>query len=221
MAQIQFDSVNKDRLFYDQYQFCMTAGLAEAGCLRRLSHDYIDHVVRIRKEYRVLSRSWSNMRVNITDEMVADLHNLCDLLTDTTHQFKLLIEYGGFRLYTNDETLLKEVIETNIRFRFTHFKQVTIDRPRDTVKLKNPKHLRRSYFNRSKLTEQEKTAIANFFKNNINTIRLSPCLRDWLGQPFKWTEPYYFVDHDDDAWMVMLSLIRPGLIKKTFSIIKA
>ena len=150
-----------------------------------------------------------------------EINNLSNVISGKLKGGGEFTTTGAVALSASDETLLKEVINTNIRFRFAHFKQVTIDRPRDTVKLKNPKHLRRSYFNRSRLTEQEKTAIANFFKNNINTIRLSPCLRDWLGQPFKWTEPYYFVDHNDDAWMVMLSLIRPGLIKKTFSIIKA
>jgi hypothetical protein len=220
MDQLKFDSVNKDRLFYDQYQFCMTVGLFEAGCLRQLSHEYIDHIVRIRKEYRKAGDTWYNVRGNISDEMIADLHKLCDVLTNTKHQFKLLTEYSGFRLYTNNKPLLKEVIDTNIRFGFTHFKQAVLDRPRNTVKLKNPKHLHRSYFNRAKLSGPEKTAITNFFNNNINTVRLSPCLQEWLVQPFKWTEPYYFVDHDDDAWMVMLSLIRPGLIKKTNTIVQ-
>ena len=225
MAQLpKFKSVNTDRLFYDQYKYCVTMGIAEATALRTLTHEYIDHVIKLRKTHRGYSNAWASPLLRsgpITQQVVDSLHTLCDILTNTRCQYKLIVEYSCIRVYTSDVEFVKELAHSDVRKRWQECKEVCIDRPRDTVKLKNPKHQYRSYFVRARITDQEKTAIVQYLINNQNTLRLSPCLKDWLRQPFKWTEPYYFIDHDDDAWMVMLSLIRPGLIKKTNSIIKA
>jgi hypothetical protein len=88
------------------------------------------------------------------------------------------------------------------------------------VTLKNPQHQYRSYFARAKLTDQQKQSIVQFLNNNRADFRLSPCLADWTTQPFKWTEPYYFIDHNDAACLTMLSLINSRLIKKTNTIVQ-
>jgi hypothetical protein len=225
MAQvIKFKSVKSDRLFYDQYKYCATIGIDEATALRTLTREYIDHVIKLRKKHRAHTHAWiSPWRKSgpITQEVVDSLYTLCDILTNTRCQYKLIVEYSCIRVYTSDVEFVKELAHAEVKKRWEGFKEACVDRPRDTVKLQNPKHKYRSYFVRARINDQEKTAIVQFLKNNQSTLRLSPCLNDWLRQPFKFTEPYYFVDHDDDAWIVMLSLIRPGLIKKTISIIKA
>lgn len=223
MAQvIKFKTVKSDKLFYDQYKYCVTAGIDQVSALRTLTHEYIDHVIQLRRSHRKYSGSWAPMRSGIiTQQMIDNLHTLCDIFTNTTCQYKLVVEHGCMRVYTSDIEFVKELAHSNVRKKWEEFKEVCIDRPRDTVKLRNPKHKYRSYFARARISEQEKTAIAQFLNNNLSTLRLSPCLNAWLRRPFKFTEPYYFIDHDDDAWIVMLSLIRPGLIKKTIGIIKA
>jgi len=30
---------------------------------------------------------------------------------------------------------------------------------------------------------------------------------------------YYFIDHDDDGWLILLNLLQPGLVRKTVQII--
>lgn len=220
----KFTAVGSDRLFYDQYRYCMTAGIDEVTCLRRLDHKYIDHVLNVRKKYSAIG-SWVPSRgrssVRITDETVANLHKLCDVLTAVNHKFKLVVEFGNMRLYTNDCALFDEIAASDVKFNFVHFKQAVIDRPRNSVKLKNPRHLYRSYLSQIKLSDQEKRAIVRFLQNNSDSLRLSPCLSRWTTESFKWVYSHYFIDYNDHSNALMLNLIRPGLIKKTVDILKA
>ena len=97
-----------------------------------------------------------------------------------------------------------------------------IDRPRNSVKLKESAYSNRSYFRSVTVSDREKKSIGKFLLNQ-DSIRLSPGLKEWSHSYHwrSWTESYYFVDHNDTAWMTMLSLIYPGLIKNTIQIIKA
>jgi hypothetical protein len=195
----------------------MSAGLQEASCLRRLTHEWIDEVVRMRRDYytSLLSARNPGMPADVID----NLHKICQLLIDTTNPFKLLVEFGNIRLYTSDTVLLDQLSAVG-HFIFVNYKQAVIDRARDTVILKNPQHQYRSYFSRTKMTDQQKQSIVQFLNNNRADFRLSPCLADWTTQPFKWTEPYYFIDHNDTACLTMLSLINSRLIKKTNTIVQ-
>jgi hypothetical protein len=42
-----------------------------------------------------------------------------------------------------------------------------------------------------------------------------------LDDPFLRTQDYFFVDHDTASWSSMLSLVRPGIIRKTLQIVTA
>ena len=195
----------------------MTAMLNEASCLRRLTHEWIDEVVQMRRTYHTPLLSAINPVMPAA--VIDNLHKICQLLIDTVHPFKLVVEFGGIRLYTNDAVLFDDLLAVG-HFVFVNYKQAVVDRVRDTVTLKNPQHRYRSYFSRAKMTDQQKQSIVQFLNNNRDDFRLSPCLTDWMSQPFKWTEPYYFIDHNDTACLTMLSLLNSRLIKKTNTIVQ-
>ena len=100
------------------------------------------------------------------------------------------------------------------------YSQAVICRPKDTIQLKEPKHEFRSYFKITKITQEQKDYLIAFLANQ-QTVRLSPALRHWTTVPFNRTQDYFFVDHDGLSWLTMLSLVRPGLIRKTMQIIQA
>lgn len=213
-----FKAVSRDRLFFDQYLYCMTADLDEAGCLRQLTHKWIDRVVAVRRAYH--SRIQPNSTAfSISSDEIENLHKICQLLLDTTQVFRLTVEYGCIRVYSSSTELFDNLLAVG-QFKSVLYVQAVIDRDRNTVKLKNPQHQYRSYFSRTKVTDQQKQSIVQFLNNNCTELRLSPCLSDWISKPWKWTEPYYFVDHNDTAWLTMLSLIYPKLIKKTNTIVQ-
>ena len=217
-----FNDVSKDRLFYDQYQYCMTGNLREAGCLRKLDHTSIDHVVTVRREWVGRSPDYYSSNRAITDDMVQNLHAMCDVLISTKHQHKLIIEHNLVRVYTNNSQLFNDITQAVPALYSINYTQAVIDRPRNSIKLKESAYTHRTYLRSGTLTEQQKRSICQFLRNQ-DTIRLSPGLKQWaLYQNWRtWIDSYYFIDHNDTAWMTMLSLIYPGLIKNTIQIIKA
>ena len=41
----------------------------------------------------------------------------------------------------------------------------------------------------------------------------------WVQEPFTRLQDYYFVDHDSLQWLTLVSLVSPGLIRKTMQIL--
>ena len=51
-SNLKFKTVEKDRLFYDQYQYSVSIPLKEANALRKeLSHESIDRIIQRRRAY--------------------------------------------------------------------------------------------------------------------------------------------------------------------------
>jgi hypothetical protein len=147
---------------------------------------------------------------------------MCDVLINTKYQHKVVIEYNQVRVYTNDSELFSEITDTVSGLSYLTYTQAVIDRPRDTICLKESAYTHRTYLRSVVVNEQQKRSISNLLKKQEG-IRLSPGLKDWtLHTNWRgWTESYYFVDHTDTGWMTMLSLVYPGLIKNTIQIIKS
>jgi hypothetical protein len=200
----------------------MQGRLQESGCLRKLDHAAIDHVVSVRKEWVGRLKDYYSSNRAITDDVVKNLHNMCDVLINTKRQHKLIIEHGQIRVYTNEPELFTEIIDHVPGLKYPAYTQAVIDRPRDSVRLKESAYSHRTYLRSVVVNETQKRSISNLLRNQEG-IRLSPGLKDWVlySNWRTWTESYHFVDHTDAGWMIMLSLVYPGLIKNTIQIIKA
>lgn len=222
---LQFKPVVKDQLFYDRYEYCFGFNLAEATVLRGLKHDLIDSRLDQRIEWREMARKrWKNtidsMGWNlINDQVREDLHRVCDTIVDSGADCKIAVSHHRGYLYTNDVTLIDHLRTFRCVYGMT-YTQAVVNRPKNTILLKKSQYTRRSYFGYIKLTAQEKENIKNFFDNQKKHIRVSPALDTWLHNlPFYRTMDHYFIDYNDDQWLTMLALIRPGLIRKTQQII--
>jgi hypothetical protein len=196
--------------------------LKEANALRKeLSHESIDRIIQRRRD-----QNWSTIphRIHrvIEPETVDRLHQICDFLLSVTHEYKLVFYYNHWlTIYTNDLELLQQVDALDYIDVKNH-SQVRVDRPRDTIVLKNPKHTKRSYFREFAITNHDKEVLVNFFNNQQDYIKISPGLRDWMkrGRIHNYVFDYFFIDYSDDQWLTMLSLVRPGLIRKTVKILQ-
>jgi len=220
-SNLKFKTVSKDRLFYDQYQYSASFPLKEANALRQnLCHQSIDRVLERRQAY------WSTIphrqhRV-INQDDIDRLHRVCDFLLSVTHEYKLVFYYNHWlTIYTNSLELLEQVDALDYIDVKNH-SQVRVDRPRDTIVLKNPKHTKRSYFREFAITNHDKEILVNFFNNQQDYIKISPGLRDWMkkGRIHNYVFDYFFIDYSDDQWLTMLNLVRPGLIRKTVKILQ-
>jgi len=236
MQILKFNPITKDRLFYNRYQYCISFRLDEINCLRELDHDYIDTIIARRRVWREVSQQrWirpqprpvklhqtimTHRWKEITERTVQKLHELADILIKTSIDFKLVTGYAdqGW-LYTNSISLIKR-LSNNLNLEDKTYTKAIIDRPTNTIKLKNPNHNYRSYFKGIKLSESAQQNLKNFYCNQTDkNIRFSPALIDWFNNNFHRTQDYFFIDYNEESWLTMISLIQPGIIRKTIQII--
>jgi hypothetical protein len=156
----------------------------------------------------------------ITDEVEQHLHDLAEMLISSGVDYKLVVSVDFGWLYTNDIELIDQLRQQKMLSNKIYTEAI-VDRPKNTIRLKNPKHQHRSYFKLTKITEQQKINLVNFLTNQHEAVRCSPALVGWIKTPFHRTQDYFFVDHQDMTWLTMLALVHPGLIRKTLQIIAA
>jgi hypothetical protein len=199
--------------------------------LRELSHESIDINIERRREWQEVaqqrvSRSakvFSNVILTrrtreITDKMVENLHELADILLTSTVDYRIVVSVDQVWVYTNSLPLLNNIDSLAFLTRKCYTRAIII-RPRDTVQLKNPRHQFRSYLRSVKLSKQQKDQLMAFLVAQSDWVRIGPAFNGWLITPFLRTQDYFFVDYDSESWATMLSLVHPGLIRKTLSII--
>jgi hypothetical protein len=233
----KFKSIVKDRLFYDRFRYCIRFGLTEISCLRDQELDCacISRMLDRRKQWRevaqqrwvtlgqkhnaqqtILTRRWNE----ITEEVEQNLYDFADILRNSGTDFKLVVSTDYGWVYTNSLELISQLKSMRMLTGKKYSKAV-INRPKNTILLKNPQHHFRSYFKITKITSQQKNMLINFLTNQQSSIRISPALAEWITSAFHRTQGYFFVDHDEISWLTMLSLVHPGIIRKTQQIMQA
>jgi hypothetical protein len=225
-----FKAVDKDRLFYDCYHYCLGFHLDEASCLRDLSHENIDLWVDRRRSWRELSQQrWNTLPSSvgaeitrrwreITSETVTNLHAVAETLLLSGLDYKLVVSLDQAYVYCNDVGLFNKL--DSLKFlRHKTWTQAQVTHPKNTVVLKRSKQKFRSYLRAVKLTAQQRENLENFLGNHSQVLRIAPALQRWVDQPFNRTQDYFFIDHDSETWVSMLSLVVPGIIRKTLPII--
>ena len=235
---LKFKSVEKDRLFYDHFQYCISFGLAEISCLREqeLDRDRIGLMLERRKQWRevaqqrwvtlgqknnnsqqtILTRRWNE----ITDEIEQNLYDFADILRNSGTDFKLVVSTDYGWVYTNSLELISRLKLMRV-LTGKKYSEAVVDRPKNTILLKNPRHRFRSYFKITKITSEQKDMLINFLNNQQSSIRISPALTAWMPTIFHRTQDYFFVDHNEMSWLTMLALVHPGIIRKTHQILPA
>jgi hypothetical protein len=157
---------------------------------------------------------------NITKKTVEDLHTLTKVLLNTTVDFKLVVSTNQGYVYSNDLSLI-DLLDHMPELSFKEYSQAVITRPTNSIQLKKSVYSYRSYLRLIKLTAQQKQQLILFFHNQRTQIRVSPALTAWITQSFNRTQDYFFIDHHSESWCTMISLVHPGIIRKTMHIISA
>ena len=169
-------------------------------------------------EQRWLSSSGYRGWNEITEEVEKNLYDFADILRNSGVNVKLVVSTNYGWVYTNDLTLINQLSSLRM-LTGKKYSQAVIDRPKNTIKLKNSQYQYRSYIKLTKITNQQKDNLINFLNNQQPTIRISPALAEWITSGFYRTQDYFFVDHNEMSWLTMLALVHPGLIRKTQTII--
>jgi hypothetical protein len=168
------------------------------------------------KHGTIMSRRWKD----ITETTTADLHALATVLLTTQVDFKLVVSVNQGYVYTNDTGLIDQ-LDRMVELTGKTYTQAQVVRPKNTIQLCNPQHQFRTYFAMCKLTVDQRVSLEEFLITQSAHVRLSPALARWVDTSFNRTQDYFFVDHDTESWCTLLSLVQPGLIRKTMHIIAA
>jgi len=217
-------TVSKDRLYYDQYRYCVQVYMQEICGLRYRSHQqlhqYLEHQRFARKVNYGGSWTWPVRNIQpISDATVDNCHRVLDAIKDIAIDHKTVYNCDTGYFYTNNiDPFVKLINETALQC--IEIRQAKIDRPRDTIVIKSSTHQLRTYFRCQRVTADQKHSLCNLFANQ-QSIRLSPGLTDWVKRfpNHQYISDNYFVDHNDDGFLTLLALSSSVKIKKTLAIL--
>ena len=228
--------VKTDRLFFDQYTYCVRIVMPDIFCIRALKKsefdlenilDYIRQYYKKVKESRQKSGfyRYNNKKFDHDKKYLDKILDLVDFLYPYRSNIKIVLSGDWGTFYTNDLNFVSELLNKKYASSFD-LRQAVVSRPRDTVCLQSSKFEHRSYFAEKNINEDTKENLKKYLISQPD-IRIGPGLKSWLAgsNQFRlwrtnFIQRYYFIDHNDPGFAVMLSLIVPGLIRKTISIVK-
>jgi hypothetical protein len=222
---ILFRIVDRPNLWFHAYDHCLRFYINEGSALRYQSHEAINRTIARRKEWgRRMAQgyqpgSWSWKPLEISDSDLANLHAMCDFFLSEQRTYKLMISGNWLYLYTRDTSLIDDVIGISFLDPKKMLQtQVKLVGQPGTIIQKKPKHSRRSFFRSMGLTLAQRDSLFGFLDRQ-DKIRLSPSLKYAItSQHTTRTMDYFFIDHDDDSVLIMLSLIVPNIIRRTLPI---
>jgi hypothetical protein len=224
LTQIKFRPVSTARLFYGQWMYCIKFYLREATALRNtLEAEEIETILEQRLKWRneVQQRwpqnSFVHGRKDISQDTVVACQMFGQFLKAQSEPYKMLISVDHVWIYTNSVGLVQRIHDLHyvMPIKLT---QAVIDRQSGVIELHRPQHTHRSYFRCRKLIGDQKEQLRNFLRSQTD-IRTSKGLEEWLDTHWNRTQDYYFVDHNGESWLTLLSLVAPGLIRRTLPII--
>lgn len=211
MSTIQFVDVERDRLYWDRFQYVIDFHLPWAGKLRNL-----------------FKPGWTNYRPDYVRtagprdaESIRNVQAVVALLLSYKDQYRSVITCDWLSVYTNDIELLNQLVllipATGNRPRFH---RCAITRDRDVVVLNRTQHQYRTYFNSVSLDRAEKERLLKFVNNRGDYFRITNGFRHRLESEFSWCNltRSNFLDHHDTNDALMLSLVLPGIVRMTVPI---
>ena len=214
---------HRSSLYYSQYEWCITINISEASCLRYLGSAQFESAIRNAKYWAENDR-WTDRAWSITKETA--LRETRDVLLTETAPFKTVVSFNTVCIYTNRRRLADQLVNLgNDGVHMRLVRQAVLTRPADVVQLRESKYAYRTYLRERKYTNDQKDMLANFLHSRRDTLRVSPALDEWVNGTFvgyirnlSYSRSYYFVDHDHPNEGTMISLVMPGIVRKTMPI---
>jgi len=220
----KIESDHRSSLYYDQYEWCVTFNIAEANCLRNLEQKRFEQAIRNAKRWHQEIVSYAQLpSEQWSDAKEQALRRACDCLLAETHPFKTVVSYNTVSLYTN-HVGLADHLETH-EFELRLVRQARLTKPANVVQLRESQYAYRTYFRERRINLEQRNMLANFLNSRRDTLRVSTALDNWVNgkllgyiRNHSYSRAHYFVDHDHPNEGTMLSLVMPGMVRKTMPI---
>jgi len=217
------EPAQRSSLFYDQYRWCITINISEAPCLRYLEANRFEAAIRQAKYWAendrwTEDRTWTRTKENA-------LRETRDVLLAETQPFKTVVSFNTVSIYTNRRKLADRLIDLgNDGIHMRLVREAVISKPAGVIQLQESRYAYRTYFRERKYTRDQRDMLKNFLDSRRDTLRVSPALSDWIiGNVgyilnLNYSRSHFFVDHDHPNEGTMLSLVMPGIVRKTMPI---
>jgi len=215
----------RSSLYYSEYEWCVTLHISDAHCLRDLKTVRFEAALRNAKYWSEQDRfsqdfrSWGSAKESA-------LRETRDILLEEAGEYKAVISYNVLSLYTNNVKLANRFAQLGNDGVCLHLvRQALITRPAGVVQLQESKYGYRTYLRERKYDYDQRQMLLNFLKSREGTLRPCDSLLTWLGtgrhrymiNP-NYSRSYYLVDHDHPNEGTMISLVMPGIVRKTLPI---
>jgi len=222
LYKVQLD--HRSSLYYAQYEWCITINISEANCLRYLDLAQFERAIRNAKHWRQEIVSYAQLpSERWTDAKEQALRLARDCLLAETEPFKTVVSYNTVSVYTNRPVLADRLEADGFELRLV--RQARVTKPANVVQLRESQYAYRTYFRERQINLEQRNMLANFLNSRRDTLRVSTALDNWVNGKFigyirnhSYSRAHYFVDHDHPNEGTMLSLVMPGIVRKTMPI---
>jgi hypothetical protein len=210
---MKFKTVERNQLFFGQYQYCISFFLKNVSVLRDLDPIKILRSIQYRNQWApsVISKK-------ITEEEQHELIQVCDYLLARSHPFKRIVNSHSMYLYTNNPADFKDLNDVG-GLVVCNCTQVNVSLQPDAVTLRNPRHSYRTFFRERWLKDHELRNLREYFQSRADQFRLSPGFQMLVNGRRMWLTGKYFVDHNEPKADFLINMAVPGVVKKTLPIV--
>jgi hypothetical protein len=213
MFDCEIRDVNRNELYFGQWQYAIMVDLPHASFLRELDHASIDTAVRYRN-------SWTQSRItpHVNVQQQSILHQTCDFLLTRTQPYKKMVSGHKMWLYTNHPEDFQDlgVIPTQ---KIKRIDRAVLTLAPDAVTLVNPQHCFRTYFRERWINKDEIERLRRYFSARPDQFRLSPSFERFVKGNRVYLSSNNFVDHNEPNADVLISMVVPGATRKTLPIV--
>ena len=226
---LQFKTRNRDRLFFDQFQYALRCEIPHITAIRNYTGDFVTDSVQTQRMLEMMKRWHSHVHVVdyeygtknrfMTTKERDDVLDFLSRLCAAPELIRTSVSGSTAYVYSNNLDFLTGLTDSD----YIHSPEITeaqLSRPRDTVMLRKSDFQYRTYFRDCNITSENRQYLENWIRNQQH-IRLSPGLQEWLTNNWRNLYSNYFFDHNDIRLTQMLGLILPRAIKTTKTIVIA
>lgn len=219
-----------DKLFFDQYKYCIKGELPWIEVCKSLNNTRIKSLLDMWDSHRYYRKkvnfggSWKNKEDYYLPELLEpNLYIANQWFVNNQQNVKLQFFRDKVFIYTSNQDHLNELVDLNI-YNELSITEISLDRPRDTVKARYPGFTVRVYFRPMHITHNQRESLINFITTNESEIRTNVGLERFINlDPKRYNyytlRDYFFVDLRDERLLSVLELMCPGLVRKTVDII--
>ncbi len=207
-------TVDRDRWYFDQYEYCGSFAQNDIYLIRGLDKTQYEKSL-------AYSQRWPSLQPG--KQLCREyLDQTFDFLSTAAAPIKVTFSWIYCYVYTNDLDWISDIVNQCPHVQDFKLSQAVITKPRDVVSMLDPKYQYRTWFRERWTDAETKSRLKNWLAQNTE-VKISQSLNHWLDAktPNKrlLTARHFYIDYNSAQYETMLNMLVPGLIRRTQPIV--